>query len=80
MLWIYAGVRLGVGTTSQAAWEALFALVAGGIVQAAMLRWPPAVGITILGHGVYEVLIGPHTGVAQWYPPLCGAFDLVVGA
>ncbi|MGB3470962.1 MAG: hypothetical protein WBA51_09100 [Erythrobacter sp.] len=80
MLWIYVGVRLGVGTVSQIAWEALFALAVGAIVQILMLRWPPVVGIAILFHGAYDVLIGPHTGVAEWYPPLCGAFDLVVGA
>lgn len=79
MLWIYVGAQLAVGTLEQIAKEALFALVACGIAQFAMVKWPPSIGIAIILHGVYDAIIGPHTGVASWYPPLCAGFDWVVG-
>ena len=79
MLGIYVGVRLATGTVSAILWETAFALVAAGIVQFLTLKWPPSVGIAILLHGGYDAFIGPHTGVAPWYPPLCAGFDLVVG-
>lgn len=80
MVWIYVGVRLGVGSIEEILLESLFALTACGLVQLAMLKWRPVIGLAILLHGAYDAAIGPHTGVAQWYPPLCAGFDLVVGA
>ncbi|XUU60426.1 hypothetical protein ACRAQ6_12810 [Erythrobacter sp. HA6-11] len=80
MLWIYVGARLAAGSTQAIAFEALFALVAAGIAQLALVKWPPGVGIAILLHGAYDAIIGPHTGVAEWYPPMCAGFDLVFGA
>ena len=44
-----------------------------------MDRWLPAIGIFVFFHGLYDAVFGPHTGVADWYPPLCAGFDLVVG-
>lgn len=79
MLWIYFGARLVSATDEQILYEGMFALVAGAIAQGSMLKWPPAIGIAIFLHGIYDAVIGPHTGVADWYPPLCAGFDLVVG-
>ena len=79
MLWIYVGAQLVSGTLDHIIAESVFALVAGGAVQALTLKWPPCVGVAILFHGVYDAIMGPHTGVADWYPPLCAGFDLVVG-
>jgi hypothetical protein len=79
MVWIYVGVRLANGALAEIAGEALFALVACGIAQLTMIRWPPSIGIAILLHGLYDAVVGPHTGVADWYPPLCAGFDAVAG-
>lgn len=79
MLWIYVGARLVSGSMSDIAFEAGFALVAAGLAQLAMAKWPPSIGVAILLHGVYDAFLGPHTGVASWYPPLCAGFDVVVG-
>ncbi|MEM6586029.1 MAG: hypothetical protein AAF692_09760 [Pseudomonadota bacterium] len=79
MLWIYVGAQLASGTLDHIIAESVFALVAGGAAQAMTLKWPPSVGIAILFHGAYDAIMGPHTGVAEWYPPLCAGFDLLVG-
>ncbi len=79
MLWIYVGAQLATGTLEHIIAESVFALVAGGIVQALTLKCPPAVGVAIFCHGLYDAVLGPHTGVAEWYPPLCAGFDFVVG-
>lgn len=79
MLWIYVGARLASSTDQHILYEAVFALVAGAIAQGSMLKWPPAIGIAVLLHGIYDAVVGPHTGVAEWYPPLCAGFDMVFG-
>lgn len=79
MLWIYVGAQLASGTLNEIIAESVLALVAGLAVQGLTLKWPPAVGLAILCHGAYDAVLGPHTGVAEWYPPLCAGFDLVVG-
>ncbi|MEM6908708.1 MAG: hypothetical protein AAF494_08510 [Pseudomonadota bacterium] len=79
MLAIYVGVQLASGTLIDIVFEALLAVIVSGVTFVAMRRWLPAIGVAILLHGVYDALIGPHTGVAEWYPPLCAGFDLVVG-
>ncbi|MBV7266586.1 hypothetical protein [Erythrobacter ani] len=80
MLAIYVGARLVSGSLEEILWETALALAAASVTQAIMLRWPPIVGVAILLHGTYDALVGPHTGVAEWYPPLCAGFDFVVGA
>lgn len=80
MVWIYVGARLVSGSLEDILFEAIFALVAVGITQLAMTRWLPAIGVAIIFHGVYDAFVGAHTGVAEWYPPLCAGFDFVVGA
>lgn len=80
MLSIYVGARLVSGSFEAVLWETALALVAAGATQAIMFRWPPFIGLAILLHGCYDALVGPHTGVADWYPPLCAGFDFVVGA
>ena len=79
MLWIYVGAQLATGTLDHIIAEIVFALVAGLAVQALTLKWPPTVGIAIFLHGGYDAILGPNTGVAEWYPPLCAGFDLLVG-
>ena len=59
--------------------ETAIASAAAGFAWLAMARWKPAIGVAILLHGCYDALVGPHTGVAEWYPPLCAGFDWVFG-
>ena len=80
MLSIYIGARLVSGGIPEVALETAGASIAIVIARLAMMRWLPAIGIASLLHGTYDALVGPHTGVADWYPPLCAGFDFVVGA
>lgn len=80
MLAVYVGARLVSGTLTDVLYETAVAIVFAGAAQFAMRRWLPAIGAAILLHGAYDAIIGPHTGVADWYPPLCAGFDFVVGA
>ncbi|QFT78394.1 hypothetical protein FIU90_12660 [Erythrobacter sp. THAF29] len=79
MLAIYIGARLVSGTLTDVIYETLFATGAVLFARFAMARWLPAIGIAIFLHGTYDAFVGPHTGVASWYPPLCAGFDFVVG-
>ena len=79
MVWIYVGAKLATGSLAEIGGETLFALIACGTAQFAMLRWPPSIGIVIMLHGVYDAVIGPSTGVADWYPSLCAGFDAIFG-
>lgn len=79
MLAIYIGARLVTGTIAEVALEIGIATAVVVIAKLAMDRWLPAIGIFIFGHGLYDALVGPDTGVAEWYPPLCAGFDFLVG-
>jgi hypothetical protein len=79
MLAIHVGARLVSGTLSQIVLESVLALAVAGITQALIACWPPVVGVMILLHGGYDAVLGQHTGVASWYPPLCAGFDFLVG-
>lgn len=80
MLAIYIGARLVSGSLADVVVETAVATIVVLVTRLAMTRWLPAIGIAIVLHGSYDALLGPHTGVAEWYPPLCAGFDLVVGA
>ena len=80
MLAIYIGARLVAGSLADILFETLFATVMTVAARLLMQRWLPGIGVMVLIHGAYDALVGPHTGVADWYPPLCAGFDLVVGA
>ena len=79
MLSIYLGAKLVTGTLTEILIETAIACAAAGIAWVAMQRWLPSIGAAIILHGCYDALIGPHTGVAEWYPPLCAGFDWVAG-
>ncbi|MEL7197623.1 MAG: hypothetical protein AAGL10_04835 [Pseudomonadota bacterium] len=80
MLSIYIGAQLVSGDLT----DVIFEVMIGGVFFSgallAMRRWLPAIGAAIFLHGLYDAFVGPHTGVADWYPPLCAGFDLIVGA
>ena len=79
MIAIYIGAELVTGSLASIITEMA---VGSAVVLAArltMLRWPPAIGIFVFLHGLYDAFFGASTGVASWYPPLCAGFDVVVG-
>jgi len=59
--------------------EMAIGTVVAVLARVVMLRWPPAIGIFVFCHGLYDAFFGASTGVADWYPPLCAGFDVVVG-
>ena len=79
MLSIYIGAELVTGDLASFAIETSVASVVVIATRLAMQRWLPAIGIAIFLHGIYDALLGSYTGVADWYPPLCAGFDMVVG-
>ena len=79
MLAIYIGAQLVTGTITDVIYETLFAAVLVIATQLAMRKWLPSIGVAIFLHGLYDAIFGPHTGIADWYPPLCAGFDFVVG-
>ena len=80
MLAVYVGARLVSGSLSEIIGEMAFGTAFLVVARLIMTRWRPGIGLMILFHGGYDAILGPSTGVAEWYPPLCAAFDLVVGA
>lgn len=79
MLAIYLGAYLTSADLNRIVAETAIAAVWLGLGQLALVKWRPGIGFLILAHGGYDFLFGSATGVAQWYPPLCVGFDLVVG-
>ena len=80
MLAVYVGAKLVTGSLAEIVIEAAIFTAVAGTARLAIDRWQPAIGLFILGHGAYDAIVGPHTGVATWYPPLCAGFDFIVGA
>lgn len=79
MLSIYIGAQLVSGDLTDVVFEVMVAGVFFGGALLAMRRWLPAIGAAIFLHSLYDAFVGPHTGVADWYPPLCAGFDVIVG-
>lgn len=79
MLSVYLGARLVTGDIAAILIETAIAMTLTVAARAAMTRWLPSIGIFIVIHGGYDAIFGPHTGVAEWYPPLCAGFDFLVG-
>ena len=79
MLAVYLGAELVTGTLNSMIIEMAAASAVTIAARLSMLRWPPALGIFVFFHGLYDAFFGAATGVAAWYPPLCAGFDVVVG-
>jgi len=80
MLAIYVGAYLVTGDLPRIMIEtagASLALIAATIVRD---RWPLGIGLFILAHGAYDHFFGAHSGVTEWYPPLCAGFDIIAGS
>jgi len=80
MVSVYLGARLVSGDMRDILIETAIASFWVIATRLAMLRWLPFIGLAVFLHGMYDAFVGSHTGVAEWYPPLCAGFDLVVGA
>ena len=79
MLAIYVGARLVTGSLAEILLETLFGTIVLVVARIIMARWLQGIGAIIFCHGIYDAFLGPHTGVAEWYPPLCAGFDFFVG-
>ena len=77
---VYIGASLTTGHFMDFLMETLIGTAFVVSARLAMNRWLPAIGILILCHGLYDALIGTHSGVAGWYPPFCAGFDMAAGA
>lgn len=79
MLAIYLGAELVTGSLTSIITEMAVTSAVIVLARVAMMRWPPAIGVFVFLHGLYDAFFGASTGVAAWYPPLCAGFDVVVG-
>ena len=79
MLAIYLGAELVTGSLTSIITEMAVTSAVIVLARIAMMQWPPAIGVFVFLHGLYDASFGASTGVADWYPPLCAGFDVVVG-
>ena len=79
MLAIYIGAKLVTGSLEAIVIEMTVATGVAVVARIAMMRCEPSIGVFVFLHGIYDYVFGPATGVAEWYPLLCAAFDRVVG-
>ncbi|MEM8725279.1 MAG: hypothetical protein AAGE86_07140 [Pseudomonadota bacterium] len=79
MVSVYMGAQLVSGEFNDILIETGIAIVWVIVARLAMMRWLPSIGVAVFCHGLYDAFVGPHMGVADWYPPLCAGFDFLVG-
>lgn len=79
MLGIYVGAHLVTSELPRVLIEIAGGSVALLLAMVFQRKWRMGIGLLILGHGGYDVLMGHSTGVADWYPGLCVGFDVIVG-
>ncbi len=79
MVAIYLGAHLSNSAGGRQIAE--LGMVTAFIILSRILqtRWPAGVGVLIMMHGVYDLVLGPSSGIASWYPAFCGGFDIVAG-
>ncbi|MGB3471496.1 MAG: hypothetical protein WBA51_11795 [Erythrobacter sp.] len=80
MLMIYLGAHLVNGELSRVTAEVIFSMITVGFAMVCRFKWPVAVGILILLHAFYDFTFGYESGIANWYPPMCVGFDVIVGS
>ena len=79
MVAIYVGAHLATSSFPRLMTEAVLANIVLGLAYLIKNKIPAAMGGLILLHGLYDFTFGHSAGVADWYPPLCTGFDLLVG-
>ncbi len=79
MVAIYLGAHLSNSAVGRQILE--LGVVMSFIILSRILqiRWPAGVGVLIMMHGVYDLILGPSSGIVSWYPAFCGGFDIVAG-
>ena len=80
MISIYLGAWLVTGPFEKLAIETLIGVAALGLATVFRSKWPLGVAIMVLLHGAYDHFLGAPSGVADWYPPVCAGFDVIVGS
>jgi len=80
MISIYLGAWLVSGDFQKIVFESILATVALGIATVFRVKWPLGVALMVLAHGAYDHFLGAASGVAEWYPPVCAGFDVIVGS
>ena len=80
MISIYLGAWLVTGTFEKIVFESVIAIIALALATFFRSRWPLGVAIMVLLHGAYDHFLGHQAGVADWYPPVCAGFDVIVGS
>lgn len=79
MLMVYLGAYLVSGSTERVIYETLFAIAALALATIFKKTWPLGIALLVFLHGSYDHFYGAQSGVAEWYPPACAGFDMVVG-
>ncbi|MGB0908050.1 MAG: hypothetical protein ACPGVT_11195 [Maricaulaceae bacterium] len=79
MLMIYLGAYLVSGSTERVIYETLFAIAVLALASFFKKTWPLGIALLVFLHGSYDHFFGAQSGVAEWYPPACAGFDMVVG-
>ncbi len=79
MLMIYLGAYLATGTFVRVMYEIVFAALVLGLGLYFKKLWPIGIAGLVFLHGGYDHFLGAKSGIADWYPPLCAGFDVVVG-
>ena len=80
MVSIYLGAYLTTGNLHLILKEFFIGLVFLGLATVSRKVWPLGIGFLVLTHGAYDHFFGHHSGVVDWYPPVCAGFDVIVGS
>ncbi|MEM6901152.1 MAG: hypothetical protein AAF583_15460 [Pseudomonadota bacterium] len=79
MLAIYVGAHLVTSGFDRVVYEAVGASLAIGVAMFFREKWHLGLGLLILSHGAYDFFFGHHSGIVDWYPPVCVGFNVLVG-
>ena len=80
MVSIYLGAYLTTDNLHLMIKEFFIGLGFLGLATVFRKAWPLGIGFLVLTHGAYDHFFGHHSGVADWYPPVCAGFDVIVGS
>ena len=80
MVSIYLGAYLTTSNIHLILKEFFIGLIFLGLATVFRKVWPLGIGLLVLTHGAYDHFLGPASGVAEWYPPVCAGFDVIVGS
>jgi hypothetical protein len=79
---VYAGAALSDSRINWLSVESVMALIFFNFAILGLTHSPFWVGAGFILHGIWDMLHHPRmikTKVVRWFPPLCAAYDFVVG-